>query len=366
MAGRTDEAGGPLDDALRIAEALELPDVLCHALTSKGVLYVYLSRINEAGALFDAARSIAERHGLTPERARAEVNSGDVHLRFDQPGATERCEAAMALARRLGDRPTESISAGNLMLLQLLHGRWDELRALAAELLEGTAMQRAGAEFIHERLLALDALTGDVPGARASLEAMSLWETSGEQEKSTGYACAAGTVALAEGRLEPALHLTAQAVRDSVGSDVGHIGGATETVRLAMPVAMEAALRLGRLDEAGELHALVSGLPRGHVPPFVRAELARTGALLAAARGEHELVERDLRDAVDAFTALDYPYWRARAEVDLAGWLVERDRREEAGAVLVSAIATLEALGAAPLLVEARALRGARPPAVAV
>ncbi|HEY5317555.1 MAG TPA: hypothetical protein VIJ20_06210 [Solirubrobacteraceae bacterium] len=53
---------------------------------------------------------------------------------------------------------------------------------------------------------------------------------------------------------------------------------------------------------------------------------------------------------------LGYPYWLARAQLDLAAWLIDRGRGEEAAPVLGEATAALEALGAAPALARAQAL----------
>ena len=86
--------------------------------------------------------------------------------------------------------------------------------------------------------------------------------------------------------------------------------------------------------------------------------------LLAAARGEHDVVEAHLTDAVARFRALGYPYWLARAQTDLAAWLHDQNRASEASPLCEEAVATLERLGAAPVLAQARALLAAAPTAV--
>ena len=86
-----------------------------------------------------------------------------------------------------------------------------------------------------------------------------------------------------------------------------------ENARIGWPVLLDAALSLGRLDEVAELTELLGQRPPGHVPPFLRAQLQRGLGLLAAARGEHDVVEAHLTDAVERFRGLGYPYWLARA-----------------------------------------------------
>ncbi len=135
------------------------------------------------------------------------------------------------------------------------------------------------------------------------------------------------------------------------------VGTADENVRGAWPIALDAALAAGRLDEAAELVAFLEGRSPGHVPPHMRAQLARSRGLLAAARGEPDAVEADLVAAVEGFRALGHVYWLARAETDLAGWLIERGRAADAKPLLDDAIEILDGLAAAPALARALDLR---------
>ena len=62
----------------------------------------------------------------------------------------------------------------------------------------------------------------------------------------------------------------------------GGLGVAHEAVRLAFPVALEAAIDLGDLEEADRLTETLVARPPGEVPPFLRAQVARAKALVAA------------------------------------------------------------------------------------
>ena len=64
FAGHYEQAGPPLESALRIAQELQLPEVLSGALIDKGLMCLQKSRTEEARALFGAALEIAERHDL--------------------------------------------------------------------------------------------------------------------------------------------------------------------------------------------------------------------------------------------------------------------------------------------------------------
>jgi len=68
----------------------------------------------------------------------------------------------------------------------------------------------------------------------------------------------------------------------------------------------------------------------------------------------------------DGFRALGYPYWLARAQMDLAAWLIDSGRAAEAGPLLDAAIEVFGSLGAAPALARAEELKGGRPAAQAL
>jgi tetratricopeptide (TPR) repeat protein len=355
FAGRYDEAVPALERSLQIAEALGMPDVLCAALSRKALLSHYSGRSMEARILYDGGISIAEEHGLTLELQHLCNNCGDLCLNGDLPGAAEYLEKSLALARRLGNRALESLIAGNIMLLDLLQGRWEQVERLGVDLLGSAGDQRPEAEHLHERLGALHALRGETDEARRSLEQLAAWDQTDNLELLRAFSALAGAVAESEGDHEEALRRAGKVARDGMSG-----GAASENVRLTWPVAVDAAFALGRLDEAAELIALIADRPPGHVPPYMRAQVARARGLLAVAQGRHDAVESDLVTAVDALRALGYPYWLARAQTDLAAWLIDRDRDTEAQPLLDDAIGTLEGLGAAPALARARDLRSPR------
>jgi hypothetical protein len=92
-----------------------------------------------------------------------------------------------------------------------------------------------------------------------------------------------------------------------LGQAIKTLGTSNDAVRYAWPDTLEAAPELGHLDAARELLALLAGQPPGHIPPYLRAQLARGRALVAAAAGEHDTVEADLSTAIDGFRSVGYP-----------------------------------------------------------
>jgi tetratricopeptide (TPR) repeat protein len=349
-AGDYERAGPVLEVALAIAEALELPDVLGEALVAKGVMYQYTGRPQEAEALYSAAVGVAERQDVGDVLGRARSNFGNLVMLWDRTGAREHTEEALALYRRRGVPYSVSTSAGNLMSLHLYAGRWEELERLSGELLDEDE-NRPGAEFGHYRLSVLRALRGE-PAADAALDRLTGWRDSGDTEFRAMYDVAVVATWNSEGRADEALE---HALR-TLGPAIDTVGAASDAVRDGWPSALDAALTCTRYEDAHRIIGLLADRPPGHVPPYLRAQLDRGRALLNAAEGHHETVETDLTAAIEAFANLGYPYWHAVAQTDLAAWLIDQHRYDEAIPLLEQAIATLTPLRAAPALARAESL----------
>jgi hypothetical protein len=170
---------------------------------------------------------------------------------------------------------------------------------------------------------------------------LNLTKTDQVQDRA-GYASIEAWVALAEENYTLTLEAATQAV------DVALSGGievAHEAVRIAVPAAADAALALGDLDTADRLLDALSVRPPGEVPPFLRLQLRRGAALVASARGYRDNGEQALTDVLVGSRELGYPYWTARAELDLADWLAAEGRVAEAARLAGTAVTTFDQLG---------------------
>jgi class 3 adenylate cyclase/predicted ATPase len=355
FAGELEQAAPVLDEALAAAQALELPDVLAEALINKAILYEYRNRAEEAEALYSAAIRRAEQFDLGEALARASGNLANLSMMWDRPEASEHVETTISANRRRGDRYRESLGAGNLMNVRLLTGRWGDVVQLADGLLTADP-DRPGTEYLRHRLVQLLALRGDLAAAAAALGLMSAWADSDDVEVRGLYDVALLALRAAERQGEDAL----TDFIERLPSVVDMVSLASDVPRDGWPYAFAIALGAGRIGDARTLLDLIADRPRGLVPPYLRAHLARGRALLAAVEDRHETVEADLMVAIDAFAALAYPYWRAVTQTDLAEWLIEQGRDEEAEPLLAEAIDVFEPLGAAPALERARSLSAAR------
>ena len=315
--GEDEPAAASLEIALRIAQELALPEVQSGALIDKGLLCLQDNRPDEARALLGAALEIAERHELIERAHNALGNSGMLGMQWDQPGAEEQFAHALALARRLGDRFRESISAGNLMFRFVLSGRWDEIQNMAPGLLEELE-DRPGVEYVRWPLAVMHTLRGELGAAATDLAGMVGWELSDDEDLGSTHTSVAISLALTEGRAEDALELG----RRMLPAATAALGASHDAVRHGWSFTLEAAIELGRDEDARSLLALLEEQPPGHVPPFLRAQLCRGHGLVAAAAGDHAAAETRLREALDSFSVLEYPYWVARTQADLAASLL--------------------------------------------
>ena len=343
--GRVPDAFEPLDRALELAQALDLPDAIAGALTFKAQVCNAVGRVHEARIQFDGAIELCERHELTNQLWLAQVNSGDFLTRFDLPGAAERTRDALATARRIGSRWYESVAASNFMRVWEYSGDWDELESLGAGLLEQSA-DRPGAEYVHLEMGILAALRGEAGTAWEHLAGMASWQRSDMSELRWTYAAFEGTIAVASGEFAAATELLSATVREVAAIE----GPASQASRIGFPPAVISAVTLGRLTEADELLSLFAAEPPGHLPVYMRAQIARGRGLLAAARGEAAVAEAHLAVAIEQLTALRYPYWLAVVETDLARVLIDDHRPAEARALLDRAGTALTRLGASPAL----------------
>jgi class 3 adenylate cyclase/tetratricopeptide (TPR) repeat protein len=351
--GSVAEASGPIEQALTIAQALELESVLATALTYKAVLCDIVGRIHEARILFDGAIELCNRNELSDPLFRAQLNSSDLLARFDLPGTEERTRDALATARRIGSRLYESLAASNLMRVCEYTGSWADLERLGAELLSGEAQERPGGEYIRLQLAILDVYRGQTAQAREHLSILGSFRDSEENELRWTYGSCEALVEMALGNSAEAFDTLSRTIHEAVAVE----GPAGQATRIAFPAGIEAAVDLSQFDEAADLLSLLASRPLGHVPPYLRAQLARGRGLLAARRGDHALAEGEFRMALEQLRSLGYPYWVARVGLDYGASLIDDQRAPQASAVIDDAMAQLKVLGALPALRRAERLR---------
>jgi ATP/maltotriose-dependent transcriptional regulator MalT len=121
-------------------------------------------------------------------------------------------------------------------------------------------------------------------------------------------------------------------------------------VKISFVQGVEAALTLGRLDQAEALVSRIEALRPGELVPFLRAQATRFRARLAAARDEHGAVEQGFKTAAATLREYGIPFWLAVTQLEHSEWLAGQGRRDEAEALVAEARETFARLEAAPWL----------------
>jgi hypothetical protein len=142
----------------------------------------------------------------------------------------------------------------------------------------------------------------------------------------------------------------AAAARIAAGS-LQHVlaaNGIDEDFALVWPPLAESAIAAGDVQLAERMLAPVESAAPGLVSAAVSASYHRLRGLTAALRGdEPEAVESALRAGIDALADFGAVGLRAQAEEELARWLAEQDRVDEAEPLVEHARRTYVEIGAA-------------------
>ena len=354
VTGEFQRADDLIDQALVGAQALGLMNVTAQALAQRAILYGnFLGRPVEAEALYGQVLELTSRHGSARDLWVAEANYGEFTRTWNRPGARKRLEEAVMVARRRGDIDNEATNVANLAELHVSQGLWDQVEARCTEYLARESEPNRVA-LLSYPLLLMHTLRGQRDAAAQTFDRLARWEHGDDPIFRSIHASGAVLLAMLDGRQQDVLD-SGLALHHQETAELVY---ATERLSLvAWPAILDAALALGQRDAVGQILAFLGDRPPGHMPPVQHAHLARGRGLIAAHHGELELAERNLNDAIRRFDEIEFVYWRAVAEVDLAELLLGQGRGGEAAVFLERATTTLRPLGAEPVLQRAAGLR---------
>ena len=267
-----------------------------------GRLLSHMGRTTEAFVLTEEGATIARRHGLTRVEMQSEVSLADLCMARDLPEAEEHCQAALALSRRWGARRNEAFAAGNLMYVMILSGRLEEARRLGSGILEAVASDLPSTPLLYEGLGHIAALRGDPETARACLSECRAWVETSEVQFRVAYGALEAATALAEGSHRSSLEAALRAVDQALAA---RMPVATDAVRTAVAVAIEAARSIPDLEAADGLVSRLDARPIGELPPFVRAQLKRYAGLRLAESGDLPGADAELAGSQAIFQDLE-------------------------------------------------------------
>jgi predicted ATPase/class 3 adenylate cyclase len=349
LGGSYREGGLLLEEALELAEHLELPEVYSQALSSKAIILTWSDRLDEADLLLKRALEVALEHGLTAAIQRAHNNLSVVaesQDRFNELVALH--ERQLELYRRVGDRFSELVTLARSLWPLVSLGRWQEALARAQE--ARAAEELESLEFASSHLIALTPLhihQGDLAEARRLLESLQWVGNSEEWQMRQAYAMVRAMLLRAEDRPAEALAVAqeALAIRTKLG-----IGLGSPFFKRAFVEAVEVSFDLGDMPGAEALLATVRAARPGQVSPWLRAQMARLTARGAAADGEQAAVESGFEAAEAGFRAIETPFDLAVTLTEHADWLGAHGRADQALSLRANAREIFERLGARPWL----------------
>ena len=330
----------PLERALRIAAALDLPAVMSEALNSKGTLHLMLGhRMREGRVLVEGALAIARERDVVRSELRALFNLGYfdevldiVGSRYDRDG--------LELARRIGDLGWTRSFLAHLAQSDFVTGDWDTALDRAEQLREGPG---ADANILVQSAAliptaAILACRGDAAGARAMIAAVPDREQAPDVQDRGMWDAGVAYVEAHLGNPRRAIELGRLIIRLSEQLAFGH--PATKVGALACA---DAAIAMDDRETLEMMRAWIGGNPPGHRPPSVEALLAKLTGVL-------ERDEAGFLAAEDTYRALGYKPWLASCLEQHADVLEAAGRHADAEPVMDEARQIYTELAMAPAL----------------
>jgi class 3 adenylate cyclase/tetratricopeptide (TPR) repeat protein len=322
---------------LLLAEDLDDRDALAQTHIQMGLRYQSIGATRTALASYATALSIGREHDLPGSKGRALLNLAAAENSRDLPAALAHAVEAMEVLRRAGLQRLFAFATVNHLIGLWTAGRYDEARQRLPDVREDSDDPSI--------IATLDTLAGwlcdlagePVPGRAATLDTAT--EDVSDRAWLTSHDL---TLARTAGRTSAVASLAGATLADLLAAR-----GLDDDFFVLWPPLVLAALAEDDLDLADRLLQPVAAAPSGRLSPAVVAQWLRLRGLVGAARGDDpSTVEADLRAGIEALQAFGAVGERARAEEELARWLVEQDRPAEAAPLVVSARETYVEIGA--------------------
>ena len=325
------------EQMLLLAEALGDPEALATAHIQMGLRYPAIGAPASGMASDQTAIAIVRDHDLPGPLARALVNLAAASNSRNLSAALALSSEAIEVSRRAGLNEWTHYATLNHLIALWTAGRYADVRRLLPEAYESTTDQTVLVTLVAIEGWLCDAVGAPAPdsvvvvGDFTDDEATLAWITSNELTLARLAGDHAAAVALAATTVE---HLRAAS-------------GIEDDFNTLWPPLVLAALAAGDLELADRLLEPVATAQPGLVSPGVGAQWLRLRGLVGAAHGaDPSVVEADLRAGIEALGAFGAVGERARAQEELARWLVEQNRADDAAPLVVAARETYAEIGA--------------------
>ncbi len=278
-----DKAEVNIETALDIAETLWLPEILADALTWKGTMAVRRRHVEEGIGHLSHAIKLALDNEIPSAALRGYYNLADVLQRRDRfPEALSHQRSALAVARRVGDRPYERASICEVMYTLVQLGEWSEA-ADVSTLISEAELREAVGDLLSLLLAAeMHIHRGEIHEFRRLLPMFERMATSSDVQERSCFLIARASSSRADGRFDDCLADAEQVM--TFGLEL--FGPGSQTYKAAFVEAVEAAFGQGNLARVEALLGDADRLRPGERPPSSQAHAARFRARLAATRSD--------------------------------------------------------------------------------
>jgi class 3 adenylate cyclase/tetratricopeptide (TPR) repeat protein len=300
FSGELDRSAERAELALDIAEAHAYPAALTMALRAKGAVAESRGHHEEALAFLRHALQIALDHDLVYEAGNCYFVLSDRCFRADRyADALGYLDEALALSRKLGNRPEEwAVLAERTYALSML-GRWDEAQATSAEFTQEQIDAGGVVLSMLQSAVEIHIQRGQLDGARRVFSMFSRLEQSTDVQERSMYFATRACLHRIEGRQQEAL-----ADGEETIETARTLGLPFQGVKQAIVVAVEAAFALGDRTKIEELLTSIESAPLSSRPPYLDAQAKRFRARLDGDPSGYEA-------AAAIFRELGIPFWLA-------------------------------------------------------
>ena len=337
--GDYDQAREPTEFALRLSQALRLPEQLIRGLLTKALIARGSGRPEEVFALVRHALRLALENDLTERASHAYINLSDACFRTDRYSeALDVLSDGLMLARRIGSRNRELFMLAETSYALAMSGRWEEALATYQELPEDQLRTNAALASVLSGVLEVLIHQGRIEEARSLVALPEYFLDEPEQQDRAIYGGARAALLYAEDRYREALEAGAEAARYAADLGAGQQG-----VKQGLVWAVASALALDDDAAADGLLSTIEQLPPGLRPPFLEAQAHRF-------RAQMNDQEPGFKTAAGGFREYNFPFWLAVTELEHSEWLVRRDRAADAEPLFAEAHQIFERLEARPWL----------------
>ncbi|HEY6538579.1 MAG TPA: adenylate/guanylate cyclase domain-containing protein [Candidatus Dormibacteraeota bacterium] len=353
LATNFDLAAAPLERALELSGAFDLPEVLAESLNTKALALRHASRREEAIVGLQGAVALALARDLPSAALRAANNLLELLIQFDRHGdALSLSEQFLALSRRVGDRLYEVAFLGDQVRSRFVLGEWDQALQQGSLMLtrdRDVEQQFEDISFALTAMVPIHLARGQLAQADAVIEQFRDHETAPHPILRYQLAVGEAKLLAARGQWSDSLAAARRALAESA-----RVIEETSEDTPAMVDAIEAAFATGDLDWVGERLGQLDRLRPGQLRPSLKAHRARLQARLDGQGGDLSAAQAGYAQAAQRFRELRHPFPLATTLVEAAELLRDRAKVERAAELVGEALPILVRLRAEPWVERAR------------